>query len=38
MKYEEIQKIDSKSAKWIVTNALRELTNEKVQKRLKSKK
>jgi 3-methyladenine DNA glycosylase AlkD len=31
----EIQKIDSKSAKWIASDALRELTGEKVQKRLK---
>lgn len=31
----EIQKIDSKSAKWIASDALRELTSEKIQKRLK---
>ena len=31
----EIQKIDSKSSKWIATDAIRELTSEKVQKRLK---
>jgi len=30
----EIQKIDSKSAKWIASDALRELTSEAVQKRL----
>lgn len=30
----EIQKIDSKSAKWIANDAIRELTNEKIQKRL----
>jgi len=30
----EIQKIDSKSAKWIALDALRELTSEAVQKRL----
>jgi 3-methyladenine DNA glycosylase AlkD len=29
----EIQKLDSKSAKWIASDALRELTGEKVQKR-----
>ena len=34
----EIQQMDSKSAKWIASDALRELTNEKIQKRLKSKK
>lgn len=33
----EIQRIDSKSAKWIATDALRELTSEAVQKRLQSK-
>jgi len=33
----EIQKIDSKSAKWIASDALRELTSEAVQKRLKDK-
>ena len=33
----EIQKMDSKSAKWIASDAIRELTNEKIQKRLKSK-
>jgi len=31
----EIQKIDSKSAKWIASDALRELTSDKIQKRLK---
>jgi len=30
----EVQKIDSKSAKWIANDAIRELTNEKVQRRL----
>ncbi len=30
----EIQKMDSKSARWIATDALRELTSEAVQKRL----
>jgi 3-methyladenine DNA glycosylase AlkD len=30
----EIQKMDSRSAKWIATDALRELTGESVQKRL----
>jgi len=30
----EIQKIDSKSARWIANDAIRELTSEKVQKRL----
>jgi len=30
----EIQKIDSKSAKWIANDAIRELTSEKVQERL----
>jgi len=30
----EIQQLDSKSAKWIATDALRELTSEAVQKRL----
>jgi len=34
----EIQKIDSKSAKWIAKDALRELTGEAVQKRLRGKK
>ena len=33
----EIQKMDSKSARWIASDAIRELTNEKIQKRLKSK-
>jgi len=33
----EIQKINSKSAKWIANDAIRELTNEKVQKRIKKK-
>lgn len=32
---EKIQKIDSKSARWIASDALRELTSEKVQQRLK---
>lgn len=31
----EIQKINSKSAKWIANDAIRELTNEKIQKRVK---
>ncbi|OGM13814.1 hypothetical protein A3A76_04865 [Candidatus Woesebacteria bacterium RIFCSPLOWO2_01_FULL_39_23] len=31
----EIQKIDSKSARWTAANALRELTSEKIQTRLK---
>ena len=31
----EIQKLDSKSARWIAADALRELTNEKVQSRIK---
>jgi len=31
----EIQKIDSRSAKWIAADALRELSNEKILKRLK---
>ena len=31
----EIQKINSKSAKWIASDAIRELTNEAVQGRLK---
>lgn len=30
----EIQKMDSKSAKWIASDALRELTSDKIQKRL----
>ena len=30
----EIQKIDSKSAKWIASDALREITSEAVQRRL----
>ncbi|WXG39628.1 MAG: DNA alkylation repair protein [Candidatus Freyarchaeum deiterrae] len=30
----EIQKLDSKSAKWVATDALRELTSEAIQKRL----
>jgi len=30
----DIQKIDSKAAKWIASDALRELTDEKIQKRL----
>lgn len=33
----EIQKMDSKSARWIASDALRELTSEKVEKRLKAK-
>lgn len=33
-----IQKIDSKSAKWIASDAIRELTSEAVQKRLQNKK
>jgi len=33
----EIQNIDSKSAKWIANDAIRELTSEKIQKRLKKK-
>lgn len=33
----EIQKMDSKSAKWIAADALRELQGEAVQKRLKEK-
>jgi len=32
----EIQKMDSKSSKWIANNAIRELESEQVQKRLKS--
>ncbi len=35
---EEILKIDSKSAKWIARDALRELTSEKIQIRLRNKK
>jgi 3-methyladenine DNA glycosylase AlkD len=31
---QEIQKIDSKTARWIAADALRELTSEKVQKRV----
>ena len=38
MQYKEIKKIDSKSAKWIASDALRELTSKSVQKRLKTKK
>jgi 3-methyladenine DNA glycosylase AlkD len=34
----EIQQIDSKSAKWIASDAIRELTSEAVQKRLSKKK
>ena len=34
---EEIQKIDLKSAKWIASDALRELTSHPVQKRLRRK-
>jgi len=33
----EIQKIDSKSVRWIASDALRELTSEKIQERLKKK-
>ena len=33
---EEIQKIDSKSARWVAADALKELTSETVQKRLKA--
>jgi hypothetical protein len=33
----EIQKIQSKSAKWIASDALRELESEKVQERLRKK-
>ena len=32
----EIQRINSKSAKWVASNALSELTGEAVQKRLKN--
>jgi len=32
----EIQKMDSKSARWIAADALRELTSEKIQKRLRN--
>jgi len=35
---EEIQKMDSRSAKWIASNALRELTSEAIQERLQSRK
>ncbi len=34
----EIQKLDSKSAKWIASDALQELSSPAVQKRLQSKK
>ena len=34
----EIKKIDSRSAKWIASDAIRELTNEKVKKRFRQKK
>jgi 3-methyladenine DNA glycosylase AlkD len=34
----EIQHIDSKSARWIASDALRELTNQKIQERLERKK
>jgi hypothetical protein len=34
----EIHKIDSKSAKWIASDALRELESEAVQRRIKNKK
>ena len=33
---EKIQKIDNKTAKWIANDALRELTSEKIQKRIKN--
>lgn len=33
---EEIKKIDSKAARWIASDALRELTSEKIQKRLRA--
>lgn len=33
----EIQRMDSKSAKWIASDALRELTSDAIQKRLRSK-
>jgi hypothetical protein len=33
----QIQKIDSKSAKWIASDALRELASEAVKKRLRRK-
>ena len=32
----EIQQIDSKTARWIASDAIRELTSEKIQKRIKS--
>lgn len=35
---EEIKKMDSRSAKWIASDAIRELTSESVQKRLQAKK
>jgi len=31
----EIQRLDSKAARWIATNAIKELESETVQKRLK---
>ncbi|MFQ5815397.1 MAG: DNA alkylation repair protein, partial [Candidatus Hydrothermarchaeaceae archaeon] len=34
----EIQEMDSRSAKWIASDALRELTSEAVQERLRGKK
>ncbi|MBN2604142.1 MAG: DNA alkylation repair protein [Candidatus Thermoplasmatota archaeon] len=34
---EEIQKIDSKTARWIASDAIKELTSEKIQKRFKNK-
>jgi len=34
----EIQKIDSKSARWIASDAIRELTSKKIKERLKNKK
>jgi len=34
----DILKIDSKTAKWIATDAIRELTKEKIQERIKNKK
>ncbi|HDY73543.1 MAG TPA: DNA alkylation repair protein, partial [Euryarchaeota archaeon] len=35
---EETRKMDSKAAKWVASDALRELTSEAVQERLKRKK
>ena len=34
----EIQKVDSKSARWIASDAIRELTSEKIKQKLNSKK